>query len=88
MNDSLGGTCCTGSGYVCRRDALDSIGGWPLQNAGEDILCAWLLTSRGWNLTFVKDEVQFGLAPDSLAAWFKQRARWVRYFFPIFCPVS
>ncbi|KAI9043143.1 uncharacterized protein KD926_004326 [Aspergillus affinis] len=55
----------------------DSLGGgWPLQNAGEDILCAWLLTSQGWDLTFVKDEVQFGLAPDSLAAWFKQRARW------------
>ncbi|XRM40849.1 hypothetical protein ABZX51_004154 [Aspergillus tubingensis] len=76
INDSLGGTCCTGSGYVMRRSALDSIGGWPLQNAGEDILCAWLLADKGWRITFVRDEVQYGLAPDSLAAWFKQRARW------------
>ncbi|GKZ19771.1 hypothetical protein AbraIFM66951_010812 [Aspergillus brasiliensis] len=76
INDSLGGTCCTGSGYVMRRSALDSIGGWPLQNAGEDILCAWLLADKGWGITFVRDEVQYGLAPDSLAAWFKQRARW------------
>ncbi|KAL4809147.1 nucleotide-diphospho-sugar transferase [Aspergillus unguis] len=76
INDSLGGTCCTGSGYVMRRSALDSTGGWPLQNAGEDILCSWMLTDSGWSIKFVRDEVQFGLVPDSLAAWFKQRARW------------
>ncbi|PLB37561.1 glycosyltransferase family 2 protein [Aspergillus candidus] len=76
INDSLGGTSCTGSGYVLRRSALDSIGGWPLQNAAEDIVCAWMLTGQGWHIVFVKDEVQFGLAPGSLAALFKQRARW------------
>ncbi|KAF9894933.1 hypothetical protein FE257_004555 [Aspergillus nanangensis] len=48
----------------------------PPQNAGEDILCAWLLGYAGWKVKFVEDEVQFGMVPGSLAAWFKQRARW------------
>ncbi len=77
MNARLGAAACTGSGYILRRSALDDIGGWPLAEAGEDILCSYLLTGHGWDIMFVPDDVQFGLLPSSLASWFKQRARWV-----------
>jgi cellulose synthase/poly-beta-1,6-N-acetylglucosamine synthase-like glycosyltransferase len=38
---------CSGSGYLMRRTALESIGGWPLANIGEDILCSYMLQEQG-----------------------------------------
>ncbi|KAF9893612.1 hypothetical protein FE257_010924 [Aspergillus nanangensis] len=76
INDSLGSTACTGSGYILRRSTVEDIGGWPLAEAGEDILCSYLLTGYGWKIKFVAEDIQYGLLPASLASWFKQRARW------------
>jgi cellulose synthase/poly-beta-1,6-N-acetylglucosamine synthase-like glycosyltransferase len=69
---------CAGSGYVMRRSALDTIGGWPLANVGEDILCSYALQEQGWKTKFIPDQLQFGLAPGSFHAFIKQRIRWVR----------
>lgn len=72
---------CSGSGYVMRRKALESIGGWPLANIGEDIVCSNMLQEHGWATSYIPDRLQFGLAPDSLHAYISQRIRWVRYKF-------
>ncbi|KAL9602564.1 MAG: hypothetical protein Q9219_001708 [cf. Caloplaca sp. 3 TL-2023] len=77
LNDQAGAAMCTGTGYVARRNALISIGGWPLAEAGEDFMCSALLSSAGWKIAFVREDLQFGLAPDSLRAMVKQRMRWV-----------
>ena len=76
LNDHLGGAICNGSGFVFRRAALASIGGWPLADAGEDFLCSSLLTSAGWRVLYSRDDLQRGLAPASLRAHVKQRVRW------------
>ena len=68
---------CTGSGFVVRRKALTEIGGWPLVDAGEDLMCSNLLSNSGWKIAFVPEDVQLGLAPGSLRALVKQRMRWV-----------
>ena len=68
---------CTGSGFIARRTAIDNIGGWPLVEAGEDYMCSALLSSAGWNIVFVRDKLQYGLAPESLYAHVKQQIRWV-----------
>ncbi|KAL8802057.1 MAG: hypothetical protein Q9182_004070 [Xanthomendoza sp. 2 TL-2023] len=77
LNDRLGAAMCTGSGYVVRRSALKDIGGWPLAECGEDFMCSAVLGNAGWNIAFVREELQSGLAPDSLRAVVKQRMRWI-----------
>ncbi|KAF2166946.1 glycosyltransferase family 2 protein [Zasmidium cellare ATCC 36951] len=76
IRDSFGCSQCSGSGYVMRRRALDSIGGWPLSNVGEDIVCSYVLVQAGWKAAFIEDELQFGMAPGSLHAYAAQRVRW------------
>lgn len=71
---------CTGTGYVARRKALEDIGGWPLAQAGEDYMCSVLLGDAGWGIAFVRENLQYGLCPESLRALIKQRMRWVKYF--------
>ena len=53
LNDRLGASMCTGSGYVARRSAIESIGGWPLAVSGEDYLCSTMLSDKGWGIAFV-----------------------------------
>lgn len=75
--DVYGCSQCSGSGYLMRRSALDSIGGWPLANIGEDVLCSFMLQERGWRTKYIPDQVQFGLAPESFQSYISQRIRWV-----------
>jgi cellulose synthase/poly-beta-1,6-N-acetylglucosamine synthase-like glycosyltransferase len=79
FRDFLESSQCSGSGYVMRRRAVESIGGWPLANIGEDILCSHMLQAQGWRTRYIPDQLQFGLAPDSFHALISQRIRWVRY---------
>lgn len=82
LNDRLGAAMCNGTGYVVRRNALEDIGGWPLAECGEDDMCSEVLGSAGWKLAFVRQQVQSGLAPDSLRVAIKQRMRWVTWSLP------
>ncbi|KAL8785049.1 MAG: hypothetical protein Q9195_008809 [Heterodermia aff. obscurata] len=76
LNDRLGAAMCTGSGYVARRSALESIGGWPLADCGEDYMCSTILSDHGWGIAFVRENLQAGLAPANMATLLKQRMRW------------
>ncbi|KAH0837680.1 hypothetical protein AYO21_09247 [Fonsecaea monophora] len=76
IKDSLGVAWCTGSGYVLRRSALASIGGFPTGSLAEDVCCSSMLLGSGWNTAFVHEPLQFGTVPDSLVSHLKQRTRW------------
>ncbi|KAL9125939.1 MAG: hypothetical protein Q9217_004934 [Psora testacea] len=76
LNDYLDSSMCTGTGYVARRSALTDIGGWPLAERGEDFMCSALLSNAGWKVAFVRENLQYGLCPDSMRALVKQRMRW------------
>jgi hypothetical protein len=78
--DFFGCSQCSGSGYVMRRCALESIGGWPRANIGEDIMCSNMLQEQGWKTKYIPDQLQFGLAPDSFHGYINQRSRWVSSF--------
>ncbi|KAL9059071.1 MAG: hypothetical protein Q9206_001651 [Seirophora lacunosa] len=79
LRDRLGGASCTGSGYVMRRKAIEDVGGLPLVDVGEDIMLSYLFTGAEWQVAFVKEEVQHGLAPDTFSSYIKQRMRWVSH---------
>ena len=78
IRNEFGCSQCSGSGYIMRRSALASIGGWPLATIGADILCSYLLQEQGWKTASITDEVQFGMSPGSFHAYIGQRIRWVR----------
>ena len=69
--------CCTGTGFVVSRSALDSIGGFPEESMQEDFLTSLHLAAKGWETVYLAGErVQWGLAPDTFVGWVKQRQRW------------
>ncbi|EMD01119.1 glycosyltransferase family 2 protein, partial [Baudoinia panamericana UAMH 10762] len=76
VNDALGHADCLGSGYIMRRTALESIGGFPTESLSEDVCCSATLLGAGWRTAFVPEAVQYGSVPDSLLGHIKQRTRW------------
>jgi cellulose synthase/poly-beta-1,6-N-acetylglucosamine synthase-like glycosyltransferase len=48
-------------------------------DVGEDASCSGVLRSHGWKITFVREYLQLGLAPDSFQAYIRQKWRWVCY---------
>lgn len=77
LRDRYGCSQCCGSGFVMRRAALDSIGGWPLCNVGEDIICSFALMDAGWRTAHVNERLQSGVVAESFHAYVAQRVRWV-----------
>lgn len=77
LDDRHDAAMCTGSGWLARREALESIGGLPQVDAGDDFMCSTALSNAGWKVAFVQEQLQAGLAPESLQAHLKQRAYWV-----------
>lgn len=77
INDALGHADCLGSGYIMRRTALESIGGFPIESLSEDVNCSSTLLGAGWKTAFIPEAVQYGSVPESYAGHVKQRTRWV-----------
>lgn len=70
---------CCGSNGVIRRAALDKAGGGlPTSSITEDILLTMVLLRHGYITRFLGERLAVGLAPESLGAYFVQRARWAR----------
>lgn len=65
-----------GSGAMIRRAALDSVGGYATGTATEDIHTSIRLHSKGWKSLFVHELLAYGLAPEDLREYHKQRVRW------------
>jgi hypothetical protein len=76
IKDSLNAAWCTGSGYICRRTALDDIGGIPVGGVAEDVATSNLFIGRGWITAYVHEPLQFGTVPDDFSSHLKQRTRW------------
>jgi hypothetical protein len=77
IKDTLGAAWCTGSGYICRRTALDDIGGIPTGGIAEDVATSNLFIGKGWITAYVHEPLQFGTVPEDFSSHLKQRTRWV-----------
>ncbi|HEX2655323.1 MAG TPA: glycosyltransferase [Xanthobacteraceae bacterium] len=70
---------CCGSNSVTRRDALRAIGdALPTQSITEDMLLSITLLRQGYVTRYLCERLAFGLAPESVEAFFVQRQRWAR----------
>jgi cellulose synthase (UDP-forming) len=74
-----------GSGVLYLRAALDEIGGFVTWNLVEDLTTSYELHSRGWKSLYYPYALAVGLAPENLAAVYRQRGQWaldtMRLFF-------
>lgn len=70
---------CCGSNGIVRRSAIAEIGGaLPSGSITEDMLLTLALLRKGYVTRYLNERLAIGLAPESLAAFFVQRARWAR----------
>ena len=77
--DAWNAAFCCGSNSVIRRSALAGIGGGlPLESITEDILLTLALLRHGYVTRYLCERLAFGLAPESVDAFFVQRQRWAR----------
>ncbi|KAL9607182.1 MAG: hypothetical protein Q9167_007876 [Letrouitia subvulpina] len=77
LRETMGSTWCGGSGYIIRRAALDSIGGFPTGSLSEDSYCSNVLLGKGWKIGHVDESLQYGRVPESYKAHTIQQSRWV-----------
>ena len=71
-NIGLGG----GTGWLARRSALESIGGFATDSISEDFLTCVDLLEAGWSVALLDENLQWGLTPDSFNGHTKQIQRW------------
>jgi len=77
--DAWNAAFCCGSNSVTRRAALRTIGdALPTQSITEDILLTMTLLREGYITRYLCERLAFGLAPETVDAFFVQRQRWAR----------
>jgi len=70
---------CCGSNSVTRRAALQAVGNaLPTGSITEDMLLTLAMLRKGYITRYLCEHLAFGLAPESLQAFFVQRQRWAR----------
>ena len=70
---------CCGFNSTTRRAAFVAVGGGlPTGSITEDMLLTLALLRQGFITRYLNEPLAFGLAPESLAAFFVQRARWAQ----------
>jgi cellulose synthase (UDP-forming) len=65
-----------GSAALIRTSALRQVGGIATQTPTEDFETSLLLQAAGYDLTYHNEHLIQGVAPDNMAAYVVQRARW------------
>ena len=77
--DAWDAAFCCGSNSVTRRAALHAIGdALPTQSITEDMLLTMTLLRKGYVTRYLCERLAFGLAPETVDAFFVQRQRWAR----------
>jgi len=70
---------CCGSNSITRRSALRAIGdALPTDSITEDMLLSLKMLRQGYVTRYLCERLAFGLAPESIKAFFVQRQRWAR----------
>ncbi|MFO1079189.1 MAG: glycosyltransferase [Reyranellaceae bacterium] len=74
--DAWGAAFCCGTSAIFRVDALIGAGGMATETVTEDMLTTFRLAEHGWRTVYLNERLSMGLAPEGLAEYVTQRARW------------
>ena len=72
-----------GTNALMRREAIESIGGFPIDCVTEDVLTSMYLHGKGWKTVYVDEALAYGFAPANISQYFVQRLRWAKGAFQI-----
>ena len=61
-----------------RREAFESVGGFPTNSLTEDYELSIWLHEAGWKSAYVPEVLSRGLGPEDMAAYVSQQQRWAR----------
>ena len=78
IKDGAGSVVCSGTSFVVRRLALESIGGFVTDSLSEDYFTGIRLSAQGYRLAYIDEKLSAGLAAENIAAHATQRLRWAR----------
>ncbi|MCJ2082088.1 glycosyltransferase [Methylobacterium sp. J-090] len=81
--DAWGAAFSCGTSSICRRKAVEAIGGFPTESVTEDMLLSIKLRSQGWKTVYLNERLSMGLAPEGLEEYVTQRGRWCLGFMQI-----
>lgn len=77
--DAWNAAFCCGSNSLTRRAALRAVGdALPTQSITEDLLLSMVLLRKGYVTRYLCERLAFGLAPETIDAFFTQRQRWAQ----------
>ena len=76
--DGLDAVFCCGTNVLFRREAFESVGGFPTNSLTEDFELSIHLHEKGWSSAYVPDVLARGLGPEDTAAYVSQQQRWAR----------
>lgn len=76
--DGLDAVFCCGTNVLFRREAFESVGGFPTNSLTEDFELSIWLHERGWKSVYVPDVLARGLGPEDMASYVSQQQRWAR----------
>ena len=76
--DGMGAVFCCGTNVLFRRDAFESVGGFPTNSLTEDFELSIHLHEKGWKSAYIPDVLSRGLGPEDTAAYVSQQQRWAR----------
>lgn len=74
-----------GSGVIWRISAVKSVGGFNTWNLVEDLTTSYEMLSKGWQGRYHYEALSYGISPEDLSNFVKQRGTWaidtMRLFF-------
>jgi cellulose synthase (UDP-forming) len=76
--DGLDAVFCCGTNVLFRREAFESVGGFPENSLTEDFELSIVLHEKGWRSVYVPDVLSRGLGPEDMASYVSQQQRWAR----------
>ncbi|CAG9176840.1 hypothetical protein LMG23992_03350 [Cupriavidus laharis] len=74
--DAWGTAFCIGTSFVVRREALETIGGFPTGTVTEDIHLTYRLMPHGYVTRWLNERLSVGLSAEGLPEYISQRSRW------------
>ena len=72
-----------GTSTLLRREAIESIGGFPTDSVTEDVLTSMFIHSKGFKIRYIDEPLAYGLAPANISEYYVQRLRWAKGAFQI-----
>ena len=69
---------CSGTSFVVRRSALQTVGGFVTDSVCEDYFTGIRLSATGYRLVYLDEKLSAGLAAENIEAHLTQRLRWAR----------